>query len=69
MSKACPLSMSGQSPKLCITDRCNGWINGECYLNRETLSKYYTAKNLDSILYEINQIRQTIERNSQDDRR
>lgn len=58
MTKKCPLSMSGDSPKLCREEQCNGWINNECYLNRQTLSMYYISKNLDNILYELERIRE-----------
>lgn len=52
MSKICPLSMAGE-PTECYKEECNGYINGECYLNRQTLSQYYTSKNLDDMKYSI----------------
>lgn len=56
MSKICPLSMSSDTPKPCKESKCNGWVNEECYLNRQTLSQYFITRNLGDICYELERI-------------
>lgn len=57
MIKICPLSMSGESPKQCKRSDCIGWTDGQCFLNRITLSMYFIAKDLGRISYDIEEMK------------
>lgn len=61
MNKICPLTMIYEEAE-CIQDECNGYINGECFLNRISLSIFYAAKNLNIIAEEIEDTAGNIER-------
>lgn len=41
----CPLSMSRDMPVECSKNQCSGYVGGECFLNKITLSLYFIAKN------------------------
>ena len=45
----CPLSMNRTQIMDCEQWECNGWIDGECFLNKMTLSLYYIAKNTNEM--------------------
>lgn len=60
MTKICPLSMAGE-PTECYEDDCNGYINGDCYLNNISLSLYFCSKNMQNISADVEDMADNIE--------
>lgn len=44
--KICPFSLAGSEDVQCLTGECMGWKDGECFIERMSLSLYLIAKNL-----------------------